>query len=87
MGVGAASLSSELLRGPILQGAVWPSAVVVLPPGVQFLLGVSQVQEPVLIEAFNPETPVEGLNQAIVSRILDPHGLPGRLKSSVTPFQ
>ena len=81
MGVAPKCLLSELFRRHIIQSAVWPLAVVVLPPDVQDLLRIGQRKEPVFVEAFRPQTPIERFYEAVVS------GLPGRLKSSVTPFQ
>jgi hypothetical protein len=91
--VTASGLLRELLRGHVLQGAVWSLAVVVLAPGVQLRLGIPQRQEPVLAadgrvrKAFGAQAPVERFYEPIVSRISDPPGFPGRLKSKVTPFQ
>src|SRR3546814_6137566 len=57
------------------------TALVIAPsPRVDLAPGVSQRQEPMGVQAFIPEAPVEGFHKGVV------RWLPGRLKSNVTPF-
>jgi hypothetical protein len=46
--------------------------VVVLPPGVQGLLGVDETQEPALRQALLSEPPIEGLDEGIVAGLAGP---------------
>jgi hypothetical protein len=48
---------------------VWPDLVVIDSPLLDFLRRVGQAQEPVLVQAFLPDTPVEGLDKRIVGRL------------------
>ena len=41
--------------------------VIVLPPHFDLLPGILQAQEPMLVEAFEPEAAVEGLDEGIIS--------------------
>src|SRR3546814_10495121 len=55
------------------------TALVIAPsPRVDLAPGVSQRQEPMGVQAFIPEAPVEGFHKGVV------RWLPGRLKSNVT---
>ena len=64
-------LFCKVCRRHILQCAVRSLSIVVIPPGIELLLGIRQGQEPVLVEAFGPQAPVEGLNQTIVGRLAE----------------
>jgi hypothetical protein len=56
----------EFLRGPIPQRAMGPNLVVIPPPGFDFLSCILQADEPILIQAFIPELPVEALDESIL---------------------
>ena len=60
--------------------AVRSDRIVVSPPSLAFCTRLVEAEEPVGIQAFRPELAVEGFDEALSV------GLPGRLKSSVTPF-
>ncbi|MDR6955784.1 hypothetical protein J2X65_005167 [Ancylobacter sp. 3268] len=61
-------------------GAVRASLVVVSTPSVHLHPRVVRAHEPVGVQALRPELAVEALDEALSV------GLPGREKSSTTPF-
>jgi hypothetical protein len=51
-----------------------PAVVVVEPPGLDDLAGIGEIEEPVLVEAFIPEPPVEAFDEGVLG------GMVGRLQ-------
>ena len=52
----------KFFRRPIPQRAVRPYRVVVHPPGLDHLSRISEIYEPVLVQAFIAELPVEAFD-------------------------
>ncbi len=66
----------ELHGSLVVEATVRTHLIVVLPPLFDLLLGVLQRQEPMLIEALLPQSPIERLNECVIG------WLTGRLKSN-----
>ncbi len=58
---------AEGLRSQVAQRTVGSGPVVVLPPFFDYLLGLLQIVEPVLVQAFIPKLAVEALNVGVLS--------------------
>ena len=58
----------KFFRRPIPQRAVRPHRVVVHSPGLDHLARISQIHEPVLVQAFVPELPVEAFDEHVLRR-------------------
>ena len=43
-----------------------PAGVVIDPPGLDDLAGIVEIEEPVLVEAFIPEPPVEAFDEGVL---------------------
>ena len=56
----------KLLRGQVPQRAVRPFPIVMSSPGFHLLFRILQGQEPVLVQALLPESPVERLDEGVV---------------------
>ena len=52
--------------------AVRSYRVVVSTPSLQLFPRIGEAHEPVLVQAFCPEPPIEGLDEGIVSRLSGP---------------
>ena len=68
----------ELFRRQIPERDVWAHRVVIHPPFLDHLSCVSQIHEPVLVQAFISELPVEALDERVL------RGLPRLIKCSAT---
>lgn len=67
-------------RGLVADGPVRPILVVVSDPSLHLFGRIRKRQEPVHVQALTSEATIERLDEGVVG------GLPGREKSSVTPF-
>ena len=67
-------------RRPLTDCTMRSHIVVVLAPKLDLCPGVVKVQEPMLVQAFKANASIEAFDEGIVV------GLPGRLKSRITPF-
>ena len=70
----------EFVRRPLPESPVRTALIIFLSPSFDLLLGFGQRSEPMRVQAFGSQRPVEGFDVSIVGR------LPGRLKSIFTPF-
>jgi hypothetical protein len=61
---------------------VRPFFVVIPPPSFDLIPGVIQAEEPVLVEAFLPESAVEGLDIGVVGRL----ARTGKVQSDLIPI-
>ena len=57
-----------------------PAGVVVDPPGLDDLAGIVEIEEPVLVEAFIAEPPVEGFDKGVLGWLagldeIEPHAI------------
>jgi len=59
-------------RDLVPDGAVRALLVVVSTPNLQFFPGVVKAEEPMGVQALGPQTPVEGLDEGVVSRFARP---------------
>ncbi len=59
----------EFLGRGVAQGRMGPLGVVVDPPSFDDLAGVAEIEEPVLVEAFIAEPPVEGFDEGVLGRL------------------
>ncbi len=58
----------ELIRRAIAQRTMRPFAVILLPPACQCNPHIVQGAEPVRVQAFVPQSPVEALHMAVLHR-------------------
>jgi hypothetical protein len=56
---------------------VWPLRVVVISERLTFYPGISQRQEPVLVDALGADLAIEGLDKAVVGRLAGPREVEG----------
>ena len=66
---GFAEVIHERYRGFIPDRAVRSYRVVVSTPSLQLFSRISEAHEPVLVQAFGPEPPIERLDEGIVCRL------------------
>lgn len=65
-------MTEQRYRGLLPDRPMRTLLIVVPAPSLHLLPSIFKAHEPVLIEAFNPEAPVEGLNERIVGRFAGP---------------
>ena len=61
----------EFLGRGIAERRMGPAVVVIEPPGPQWSGGVGEIEEPVLVEAFIAESPVEAFDEGVLGRLAE----------------
>ena len=59
-------LKGELARRPLPQGPVRTTLIVLHSPGLDYLPGIPERREPMCIQTFTPERPVERFDVPVV---------------------
>lgn len=72
-------------QGQVAQRTMWPSGVVILAPGFDFLLGIMQVPKDMLVQTLFPKPAIEAFDMCIVYRLSRPNELQSN-SSSAGPF-
>ena len=67
--VSSEQILANSVRRPVSQTAVWPLSVVFLSPSFDLPPRISQIHEPVRVQAFVSEASVEALNMAVLHRL------------------